>query len=169
MNSKVRCKQCRQYFDRTEAVWFNTVQHICSDGCLAEFMAASQRHRPPPRLVTTTPRKPRKPRQDKVPVEMRFEVKARDGCCRWCGHRGTQVHHIQYRSQGGKAVLHNLIALCADCHRRAHSSKEAFQPLLLGYIWLLYAQGVQMTIPEVAALAFRRGWLTDLQRDRLAG
>lgn len=54
-------------------------------------------------------------------------------CCRWCGAPGTEVHHIVYRSSGGPDVATNLIFLCGECHMRAHSSKAAYQPLLLGF------------------------------------
>lgn len=163
--NKVRCSVCKTYIDREDAVWSNNVSRICSDDCLDVHFGRRQHQR----KVTRTPVLPRVPREPKVPVAVRLEVKERDRCCRWCGDHGSQCHHIIYRSQGGPDDVGNLILLCAVCHARAHSSKEAFQPLLLGYIWLLYAQGAQFTIPEVAAVAYRRGWLTELQQERLAG
>lgn len=164
--NKVRCKNCRGYFDRTEAVWFNSVSHICSEPCMNEFLAAQKARKNTPRMATRTPRKPRAPREQKVPVEMRFEVKERDGCCRWCGDRGTQCHHIIYRAQGGPAVLHNLISLCAQCHARAHSSKETYQSVLLAYIWILYVEGRRLTIPQCARDLESRGLLSEQQRAR---
>lgn len=166
MNTKVRCSVCKGYFDREDAVWSKgNLQRICSDVCL-------QRHfdrRRTPRKGTTSPTLPRVGRTPKVEVGVRLEVHERDRHCRFCGGRGSQCHHIIYRSQGGPDVAINLILLCAACHARVHTSKDAYQPLLLAYIWLLYVEGVKLTIPEVARRLDRLGLLTELQGERLAG
>lgn len=44
------------------------------------------------------------------------------------------VHHIVYRSEGGKHLMTNLIALCHHCHDVVHSDKHEWQPVLLEYI-----------------------------------
>lgn len=60
-------------------------------------------------------------------------AKARDGYkCQCCGKKNCrlEVHHLLPRSRGGSDRLTNLITLCSDCHRLAHSSEEqllAFQ------------------------------------------
>lgn len=60
-------------------------------------------------------------------------AKARDGYkCQCCGKKNCrlEVHHLLPRSRGGSDRLANLITLCSDCHRLAHSSEEqllAFQ------------------------------------------
>lgn len=53
------------------------------------------------------------------------DVRERDGHhCRLCGSTNwTEVHHIQYRSQGGPDEKWNLITLCKECHMNAHASK----------------------------------------------
>jgi 5-methylcytosine-specific restriction endonuclease McrA len=49
-------------------------------------------------------------------------VRKRDGGkCRACGKPGTEVHHIVYRSHGGKDVASNLILTCMRCHRAIHA------------------------------------------------
>jgi 5-methylcytosine-specific restriction endonuclease McrA len=48
-------------------------------------------------------------------------VKARDLVCRVCKGPGNHIHHIVYRSHGGKDVPSNLILTCADCHRDIHA------------------------------------------------
>lgn len=59
--------------------------------------------------------------------EVKAIVKKRDaGQCRACskhGRRkpGTEVHHLLYRSHGGKDDAKNLILLCKDCHQDAHA------------------------------------------------
>ncbi len=53
------------------------------------------------------------------------EVRARDHSrCRVCGTaQMVEVHHIQYRSQGGPDEAWNLISLCKLCHMRAHGTE----------------------------------------------
>lgn len=50
------------------------------------------------------------------------DVRARDMyCCRICyDPLLLEVHHIQFRSQGGPDEEWNLISLCKSCHGRAH-------------------------------------------------
>lgn len=41
--------------------------------------------------------------------------------CEICGVRAVDIHHIVYRSRGGKNNIENLIALCRECHNKVHS------------------------------------------------
>lgn len=41
--------------------------------------------------------------------------------CVLCGNTTIDVHHIVPRSMGGKDCEDNLIALCFDCHLKAHN------------------------------------------------
>ena len=46
--------------------------------------------------------------------------------CAVCGVESTDIHHIEPKGMGGTAgkdVIENLIALCRDCHLKAHASK----------------------------------------------
>ena len=47
--------------------------------------------------------------------------------CKLChgksGDERLEVHHIQYRSQGGSNHLNNLITLCKTCHEKVHSGE----------------------------------------------
>ena len=49
-----------------------------------------------------------------------------DGICQYCGRQGVNIHHIAYGGTGmaRKHIIENLITLCLDCHREAHSSKD---------------------------------------------
>jgi hypothetical protein len=57
---------------------------------------------------------------------LRIACLMRDGYrCQHCGKRGVRLeaHHIQYRQDGGKDTLSNLLALCEQCHHRLHEGK----------------------------------------------
>ena len=42
-------------------------------------------------------------------------------CCEKCGsNKKVEIHHIKFRSQGGKTELDNLIALCRVHHLEEH-------------------------------------------------
>jgi Holliday junction DNA helicase RuvB len=58
-----------------------------------------------------------------TPPALRARVLTRDGQqCRHCRGRGQlMVHHIRYRSQGGRTAMSNLISLCAPCHALVHA------------------------------------------------
>lgn len=88
-----------------------------------------------------------------MPPGLRDEVLERDNRrCRFCGgNRNLNAHHIDYRSQGGLHEAWNLIMLCDDCHMTVHSNKRRFQPLLRGYIWLVYVEGKQWMVPRIEA------------------
>jgi hypothetical protein len=54
---------------------------------------------------------------------VRAEVLERDRYrCRGCSSNSGEIHHIQFRSQGGPDEAWNLITLCPSCHRRAHGT-----------------------------------------------
>lgn len=40
--------------------------------------------------------------------------------CEVCSSRATDVHHIKYKSRGGKDKIENLMGLCRNCHTQAH-------------------------------------------------
>ena len=53
--------------------------------------------------------------------------------CEHCGKKAVDIHHIVYRSQGGKDEIDNLIALCRKCHDMAHNEE-----LIKGDLMLLH-------------------------------
>lgn len=166
MATRTRCTNCKSYFDREEAFYTGqgNMQRICSEGCFNEWMEARRRTK----KVSAKRRRSANP-APKLPIAKRMQIRARDVSCRWCGRSGQEVHHIRYRSEeGGSDESSNLVFLCQGCHMRAHSSKAAFQPLLLAYVWLREAEGRNITIPEVARYLDRLGLLSPLQVERLA-
>lgn len=49
--------------------------------------------------------------------------------CEICGKKAEDIHHIKRRSEFGKKTkdqqdqIENLIALCRDCHNKAHANE----------------------------------------------
>lgn len=64
-------------------------------------------------------------------LKVRKFVLSRDGhCCRACGSsHGLEVHHVVFRSLGGRDEASNLVALCDDCHRSVHGHILKIRPL----------------------------------------
>lgn len=77
----------------------------------------------------------------------------RDRRCRYCGTiRNLDVHHIEYRSQGGNDDPHNLIVLCSRHHELVHTDKGVWQPILRAYIWLLYIENRRLFLLDIKRL-----------------
>jgi 5-methylcytosine-specific restriction endonuclease McrA len=75
------------------------------------------------------PKPKRKSNRNPTPQELLDQVYERDdGICQYCGvYCGNQIpHHIVPAGIGGKRIhrIENLITLCLDCHREAHTSKD---------------------------------------------
>jgi 5-methylcytosine-specific restriction endonuclease McrA len=43
--------------------------------------------------------------------------------CINCGSIAVDLHHLIFKSQGGKDLPENLAPICRNCHNRAHSDK----------------------------------------------
>ena len=41
--------------------------------------------------------------------------------CEECTAVAVDIHHIIFKSQGGKDNIENLIALCRECHNKKHN------------------------------------------------
>ena len=126
---KVRCASCQEYIDRDEALR-NGVQSFCTEDCRADKRRSRQGVRKPLKGSKIKRKGPKNP----MPSGLRDAVIASDGGkCRRCGTSNRlHVHHVMYRSQGGKHVAENLITLCYTCHDVVHSNKDKWQPACLG-------------------------------------
>lgn len=71
---------------------------------------------------------PKEKKKKEPPMSVRDAVKARDhNRCQVCGKQATSLHHIIFRSQGGKNHIANLISLCNLHHvgdQGPHKSNE---------------------------------------------
>ena len=61
------------------------------------------------------------------------KLRAEDGCCELCGEKGFKTanggfylegHHVIPLNCGGPDDVRNVVAICADDHRRAHYSED---------------------------------------------
>lgn len=60
---------------------------------------------------------PKPKKKHEPPIDIRDQVKARDhNRCQVCGREATSLHHIRFRSQGGKNDVENLVSLCTEHH-----------------------------------------------------
>lgn len=73
--------------------------------------------------------------------KLRREIYERDGGqCVLCGGAGAHIHHIVFRSQGGKDEPDNLVTLCGSCHEKAHGrgngafTQKSIREMLLKYV-----------------------------------
>ncbi len=41
--------------------------------------------------------------------------------CENCDSKAVDIHHLLFKSQGGKDEIENLISLCRECHTKAHN------------------------------------------------
>jgi 5-methylcytosine-specific restriction endonuclease McrA len=70
----------------------------------------------------TLPKQPRSRLDLESYEQIRQQVLRRDGWrCQNCGSRSNlEVHHKEFRSQGGDDSENNLITLCGRCHALIH-------------------------------------------------
>lgn len=77
--------------------------------------------KPQPRVLTRI-----KDKRDLAALERacRIAVRARDkGKCQvpGCKDRAVHLHHIRYRSRGGRWVTNNIVSLCVEHHQCIHA------------------------------------------------
>lgn len=75
--------------------------------------------------VTYKRRKPTRRKRNAFSYKVKQQIYERDnGLCQQCGAPGTEIHHVKFRSQGGRGVVNNGLLLCADCHRKIHQVRK---------------------------------------------
>lgn len=145
MNSKARCSVCKSYRDRDEMLktGLGSLGGVCSDECMEKW---KQKYRD--KKVRRKVHRERKYGGRRLPGNCRDKVRRRDqSTCRWCGSQDTlQIHHVRYRSEGGPDVPENLITLCFADHKKTHSNKKKYQPVLLLWLWMFYEREIETTV-----------------------
>ena len=69
--------------------------------------------------------KPTRRQRNNFSQKVRQQIYERDnGLCQQCGSLGTEIHHVKFRSQGGRGVYSNGVLLCHSCHRKVHDNRE---------------------------------------------
>jgi 5-methylcytosine-specific restriction endonuclease McrA len=73
------------------------------------------------------PKQPRLRLDPELYEWLREQVLRRDGWrCQSCGSKfNLEVHHKEFRGQGGDDSEENLITLCAQCHSLIHRGNQA--------------------------------------------
>lgn len=147
MASKRRCSFCRDYFKAEELI-ATGVGGVCSTECLNSLKDKYRAKRKRRQYH----RENRHRFGRRLAGQVRDKVRKRDGsACRYCGKAQgrLEIHHIQYRSQGGTDILDNLITLCAEHHLLMHSNKRRWQRALQMTLWIGAVEGRFLTVPEV--------------------
>ena len=77
-------------------------------------------------MISLGQKRPRLRLEAEAYDHLRRQVLERDGWrCQHCGRAtNLEVHHIHARSRLGDDKSENLITLCTDCHRAAHSGTK---------------------------------------------
>ena len=135
--AKFKCGGCKKYYLQSESI-NSGITRFCSVDCMYDKRAK----KPSAPAI-------KKANDHKIPDSVRKAVLIRDGArCRYCSiDTNLHLHHIVYRSQGGKHTEDNLITLCSKHHELMHSNKRKYLNLCQGVIWMNYL-GHKLTIPN---------------------
>lgn len=94
--------------------------------------------------------------------------------CQICGARNTrlEVHHIQFRSQGGSDSMDNLVTLCKECHGKVHSGELTFDKNVKSFKHASHMNVMRKRIVELLKDEFDNvfetfGYLTKFNREKL--
>lgn len=70
-------------------------------------------------------RAPKQSSRNNFNKSVRDAVYERDnGLCQMCMSKGTEIHHVVFKSRGGRGVATNGLTLCQHCHRKVHMNAE---------------------------------------------
>lgn len=57
----------------------------------------------------------------------RKRIIERDKYCMGCRGKGTQIHHVRGRAQGGRGVFENGMLVCHACHDKLHRNPKMME------------------------------------------
>lgn len=158
-NTKARCSGCKSYFPRAELSKVGLVS-VCSNDCKSVVLNRAKDKD----LKRVAKHNGNGRGNNGLHQRVREAIRKRDGnVCRWCQKPAyrLEVHHVFYRSQGGPDYSSNLITLCDEHHRQAHSNKKLWQKVLLAVIWAHYVEKKYYTVPQMEKRLRRDGLLNN--------
>lgn len=73
--------------------------------------------------------KPKRADRNKFSQQAREYILQRDNntCRVCCVSQATQIHHVMYRSRGGRGVKTNGLSICNKCHHKIHKDANLSQ------------------------------------------
>jgi len=106
------------------------------------------------------PKQPRQRLDPELYERLRQQVLRRDAWrCQCCGTRSNlEVHHREFRSQGGDDSEENLITLCALCHSLFHRSSPVSSPCGGQLLYELKSRWQEILFNFLDYLPSRRQW-----------
>ena len=148
--ARLRCVNCRGYYPK-EAMLYRSLAAVCSEECLTEWtLKRIKKNRKPKKRVVPAKRRVKRG----IPAKVRARVHLRDHeLCRNCKRRGTQLHHVIFRSAGGPDCEQNLILLCFRCHQAAAHGVESrkYRRIFQGWLYCFYTFEVERSLVDVEA------------------
>jgi len=73
---------------------------------------------------------PKQSARNRFTKEVAEQIIERDNnLCQLCFSLGAEIHHVKFKSQGGRGVVSNGLLLCPHCHRLAHQEYEVAESL----------------------------------------
>lgn len=142
---------CKDYYDvDSEDATQVGLSGVCSADCLHDLKNKARNKRA--RRVEHRQNRIRYGRR--LDPTVREIVRERDGHrCKFCGKAGDlEIHHVNYRSQGGPDEAWNLILLCGAHHQLMHTSKKKWQPLCRWVLYCYYFEQRRYTVPQMERL-----------------
>ena len=64
--------------------------------------------------------------------------------CEVCGRKATEIHHIKYKSRGGKDEIRNMMAICRRCHDDAHNEYMSEAEMYLAHWYFMDKKGIRI-------------------------
>jgi Holliday junction DNA helicase RuvB len=115
--------------------------------------AGVRNHHVPASGVPGRPDHDHRARDVKTPPRMRRRVLERDGRrCRSCRSRWSlMVHHVEFRSHGGRTLVENLVTLCSRCHGLVHAGLLVIEGASVGAARFVDAAGRSLSDADQVA------------------
>lgn len=146
--SVLKCSFCKEFVESDQAYKIG-IQSFCSKDHAQQKMNKTRKRK-------------QSKKRNSISKDLHRDIIHKDGgMCRFC-HRidGLEVHHVLYKSEGGKDVSDNLITLCRKHHNdgpeSVHADKSKWQEACLLVLWVRETTGDKFfSIPKA------RKWLDE--------